>query len=129
VGKPTRRNQEEAQGNMAKQRQESHRSINMAVTLTDEQIKALQAGKATIEDFTQPKEASSSQFRNLKEDTIVIKQVLAKIGETQLTLLMSQSKPFQELKSLLKLTIVVIFAMSLIILGTIVMYANGFIKN
>jgi hypothetical protein len=101
----------------------------MAITLTDEQIKALQAGKASIEDFTQPKEASSAQFRNLKEDTIVIKQVLAKIGETQLTLLMSQSKPIQELKSLLKLTVVVIFAMSLIIIGTIVLYANGFIKN
>lgn len=127
MGKPSDGNEEETERSLAKLRKESDEGVKMAVTLTDEQIKALQAGKATIEDFTQPQ--GTLQVRSIKEDTILMKQALAKIGETQLTIIMNQTKPNVEIQSTLKFIIVLIFAMSLIIIGTIVLYAKGIITG
>jgi hypothetical protein len=55
----------------------------MGITLTDEQIKAIQAGKAQLDDFTQPQ--GDTRIRSIKEDCILIKNSMAQFGEMQMS--------------------------------------------
>jgi hypothetical protein len=91
----------------------------MPITLTDDQLRAIQSGKATIEDFTQPQGGDPRALRSIKEDCIMMKNALAKIAEIQMSIIMKNGENYSRLSKQFKIFIVFNVLFFLMTIGTI----------